>query len=223
MYLIPTVADTRGIGYGDGMTVDGRDARWEQHRTTRRHELVSDALRAIRVHGAGVGMETIAQRAGTSKTVIYRHFGDRAGLYDAVVESVHSYIHEGLAAAFRLSDPTDLGRLTADLADAYLELVERDPEIYRFVMTPPPPAADAVADPVRGLPGLIGEEISSAISAHLRAQGLDDSSAPTWGHGVVGFIKAVADHWMATEPRPPRPEVVTHISKFFPPTQVPFP
>lgn len=198
------------------MTVDGRDARWEHHRAKRRQELVSDALRAIRVHGAGVGMETIAQRAGTSKTVIYRHFGDRSGLYDAIVESVHLYIHEGLAAAFRLSDPTDLGRLTADLADAYLELVERDPEIYRFVMTPPLPAAGAVADPVRGLPGLIGEEISAAISKHLRARNLDDSSAPTWGHGLVGFIKAVADHWMATEPRPPRSQIVEHIAQFFP-------
>ncbi|MFW7415087.1 TetR family transcriptional regulator [Demequina sp. SO4-18] len=197
------------------MAIDGRDSRWEEHRATRRKELVSDALRAIRVHGASVGMDAIAQRAGTSKTVIYRHFGDRAGLYDAIVEQVHSYIHEGLSAAFRLSDPTDLGRLTADLADAYLELVERDPEIYRFVMAPPAPAADAVADPVRGLPGLIGEEISAAISANLTARGMDGSSAPTWGHGLVGFIKAVADHWMASDPRPPREHVVAHISDFF--------
>lgn len=202
------------------MAIDGRDSRWDEHRATRRKELVSDALRAIRVHGASVGMDAIAQRAGTSKTVIYRHFGDRAGLYDAVVEQVHSYIHEGLATAFRLSDPTDLGRLTADLADAYLELVERDPEIYRFVMAPPAPVAGAVVDPVRGLPGLIGEEISAAIAHHLSARGLDASSAPTWGHGLVGFIKAVADHWMASDPRPPREHVVAHISDFFAPARV---
>lgn len=199
------------------MAIDGRDTRWEQHRATRRQELVSHALRAIRVHGAQVGMDAIAQRAGTSKTVIYRHFGDRAGLYDAVVESVHSYIYAGLATAFRFSDPSDFGRLTADLADAYLELVERDPEIYRFVMTPPAPAADAVADPVRGLPGLIGEQIADALTAHLDEQGLDSTSAPTWAHGLVGFIKAVADHWMASEPRPPRDNVVTHIAQLFPP------
>lgn len=202
------------------MTVDGRDARWEQHRADRRVELVSHALRAIRVQGASVGMDAIATRAGTSKTVIYRHFGDREGLYDAVVESVHSYIHEGLAAAFRLSDPSDLGRLTADLADAYLELVERDPEIYRFVMTPPPQSADAVADPVRGLPGLLGEEISEAIAASLAERGLDARAAQTWGHGLVGFIKATADHWMASTPRPPRDQVVAHIAQFFAPARV---
>ncbi|WP_297080973.1 TetR/AcrR family transcriptional regulator [uncultured Demequina sp.] len=202
------------------MAIDGRDSRWEQHRADRRRELVSHALRAIRVHGAQVGMDAIAARAGTSKTVIYRHFGDREGLYDAVVESVHSYIHEGLAAAFRLSDPADLGRLTADLADAYLELVERDPEIYRFVMTPPPQQADAVADPVRGLPGMIGEQISASIAANLTARGMDASAAPTWGHGLVGFIKATADHWMAQSPRPPRDEVVAHVREFFAPAMV---
>lgn len=202
------------------MTIDGRDARWEQHRADRRRDLVSHALRAIRVHGATVGMDAIAARAGTSKTVIYRHFGDREGLYNAVVESVHGYIHEGLAAAFRLSDPSDLGRLTADLADAYLELVERDPEIYRFVMTPPPLGANAVADPVRGLPGLIGEEISAAIASHLTERGLDASAAPTWGHGLVGFIKAAADHWMASSPRPPREAVVAHIRDFFAPARM---
>ena len=202
------------------MTTDGRDARWEQHRADRRRELVSHALRAIRVHGAQVGMDTIAARAGTSKTVIYRHFGDREGLYDAVVESVHGYIHAGLAAAFRLSDPADLGRLTADLADAYLALVERDPEIYRFVMTPPPQGADAVADPVRGLPGLIGEEISAAIETSLSASGVPAQAAQTWGHGLVGFIKATADHWMASSPRPPRDVVVAYIADFFAPARM---
>ena len=52
------------------MAIDGRDTRWDQHRADRRRALVSDALRAIRVSGPGVGMEEIAARAVTSKTVI---------------------------------------------------------------------------------------------------------------------------------------------------------
>ena len=67
---------------------DGRDTRWAQHRLARRVELVEATLKAIRRHGAGVGMDEIAAEAGTSKTVIYRHFGDKAGLYLAVVEAV---------------------------------------------------------------------------------------------------------------------------------------
>ena len=201
----------------DRMASDGRDTRWEQHRADRRRELVSHALRAIRVHGPGVGMDEIAARAGTSKTVIYRHFGDRAGLYDAIVDSVHAYIHEGVTAALQLSDPADLGRMAGDLADAYLGLVERDPHIYRFVLTAPPAAASSTPDPAGNLPALIGRHLSEAIRDQLDRSGLDAASAAVWGHGLVGFIRATADQWMASEPRPPRAEVVAHVTALFTP------
>ncbi|MCA0294717.1 MAG: TetR/AcrR family transcriptional regulator [Actinobacteria bacterium] len=198
------------------MQTDGRDTRWAEHRQTRRRELVEDTLRAVRKHGAGVGMDEIAAQAGTSKTVIYRHFGDRAGLYAAVVASVHDFIHADLRVALELTDAADLSRLAHDLADAYFALVERDPEIYRFVLSPP--ASDAASiDPYGGLPELIGGQVSAAIAAHLARQGQDPACATTWGHGLVGFIRAAADSWMATEPRPSRTEVLAHVDTFFTP------
>lgn len=198
-------------------TTDGRDTRWAEHRLTRRRQLVEDALRAIRRHGAGVGMDEIAAQAGTSKTVIYRHFGDRAGLYAAVVASVHDFIHHGLSAALELTDPHDLSVLARDLADAYLALVERDPEIYRFVLSPPSPDAAANVDPLGGLPELIGDHVSTAIAEHLTRSGQDPACAPTWGHGLVGFIRAAADRWIATGAREPREAVVAHVDAFFTP------
>ncbi len=199
------------------MTTDGRDTRWAQHRADRRRELVSHTLRAIRVHGPGVGMDDIAARAGTSKTVIYRHFGDRAGLHAAVVESVHAYIHDGLTAALQLTDPADLGRMAGDLADAYLGLVERDPHIYRFVLNPPAADASAPSDPARPLTDVIGRHVSEAIADHLGRTGQDPASAAIWGHGLVGFVRAAADQWMATDPRAPRDTVVAQISALFTP------
>jgi len=65
---------------------DGRRSRWDGHRLARREELVDATLRAIRTHGAAVGMDEVATSAGTSKTVFYRHFTDRGGLYTAVAE-----------------------------------------------------------------------------------------------------------------------------------------
>lgn len=174
------------------------------------------ALRAIRRSGAGVGMDEIAAQAGTSKTVIYRHFGDRAGLYSAVAEAVHAYILTDVTAALHLTDLTDIGRLTADLADAYLAVVERDPEIYRFVMSPPIDSTTPV-DPAAGLPTLIGDRIEAAIAHQLRETGQDPSCAATWGHGLVGFIRAAADRWMASDPRPHRDEIVSHITALFVP------
>lgn len=197
------------------MATDGRDTRWTEHRQARRRELVEDTLRAIRKHGAGVGMDEIAAQAGTSKTVIYRHFGDRGGLYLAVVASVHEFIHSDLQAALELTDASELPALAHDLADAYLGLVERDPEIYRFVLSPPTP--DLGVDPYGGLPEVIGGHVATAISTHLVRHGQDPSCATTWGYGLVGFIRAAADAWMATEAPAPRSEVLAHLDAFFTP------
>jgi AcrR family transcriptional regulator len=199
------------------MSTDGRDTRWDAHRVTRRRELVADALRAIRKHGANVGMDDIAAQAGVSKTVLYRHFGDRAGLYAAVVESVHSYIHEGLTNALKLTDAADIGRLATDIADAYLGLVERDPEIYRFVLVRPAAGPAGVIDPAGALPDVIGEHVAQAIAEHLDDRGIDSAIASTWGHGLAGFVRAAADHWMATEPETPRTVVVERITRLFTP------
>jgi AcrR family transcriptional regulator len=198
-------------------TTDGRATRWTAHRASRRRELVEQALRAIRHYGATVGMDEIAAQAGTSKTVIYRHFGDRAGLYAAVVANVHDFIHQGLEAALQLSDPADLPVLAHDLADAYLSLVERDPEIYRFVLSPP--TADAVTrvDPYGGLLEIMGDHVRAAIADHLVANGQDSSCAATWGHGLVGFIRAAADRWVAGGQQEPRAQVIAELDAFFTP------
>ncbi len=176
---------------------------------------MSDALRAIRVHGAGVGMDEIAARAGTSKTVIYRHFGDRAGLYDAVVESVHAYIRDGLTEALAATEDGDLTHLTDTLADGYLSLVERDPHIYRFVMNGP--GGGGAVDPGGRVPVVIADYVAQILVEHAGASGVDRATAETWAHGLVGFIQAVCDRWMDAPAREPRDAVVARISALFTP------
>lgn len=160
-------------------------------------------------------MEEIAARAGTSKTVFYRHFGDRAGLYDAVVESVHEYIENGLTTAIEAHEPENLDHLASILADAYLDLVERDPAIYRFVMNGPVPGASGTA--LGSLPTRIGDYVGRVIVAGTSLGDVSPECAATWGHGLVGFIRAIADRWMDSPVREPRDQVVDHISRLFAP------
>ena len=193
---------------------DGRTTRWEAHNAQRRHDLVASTLRAIRRHGAGVGMDDIAATAGTSKPVIYRHFRDKAGLYQAVVEWVHSYIWTSLHLDdAELLEPQQLVR---QLADTYLRLVEDDQEIYQFV-TNRPAGETPVDDPVLSITTRIGNEVSRVFGNWLRAHELDDGPANIWGHGVVGFIWATADRWILTNLRRPRPDVVNYIDQLFTP------
>lgn len=171
---------------------DGRDVRWEAHRARRRRQLVEQALRAIRTHGPGVGMDDLAAQAGTSKTVLYRHFGDRMGVHQAVVEAVDELILGEISAAARPGDSA--GDQIAAMVSAYLRLVQRDPSIYRFVVARPVEAgADSGGDPVRRLTDRVG----SRITQTLLDSGIDATDADVWGHAMVGLVQAAADRWLA--------------------------
>jgi AcrR family transcriptional regulator len=191
---------------------DGRATRWEQHRRERRVELVEATMRAVRRHGAGVGMDEIAAEAGTSKTVLYRHFGDKAGLYLAVAESVDRRIARDLDAALGTSTHA-VGQAPHGVeaaVDAYLALVERDPEVYRFVVSHPlldRPALDPHDDPVAGITNRIGDRLAGLVTGALTAAGRDASSAGALAHGVVGLVRAAADHWLTTPDPLPRTEL----------------
>lgn len=167
-------------------------------------------LRAIRKHGASVGMEEIAAMAGTSKTVFYRHFADRAGLYRAVSERVDANIMRDVTKAVG-SDPaarlllegaavgsTSPRTLIATAVDAYLRLVEDEPEIYRFVVSAPlvPPGERAEADPAADVSQRVADQISTLIAASLKTLGRDPSPATTWGNAVVGMVRATGDQWL---------------------------
>ncbi len=172
--------------------LDGRDARWVEHRRLRRTELVESTLRAIRRHGATVSVDEIAAEASTSKPVIYRHFGDRPGLYRAVVEKTAQFILDDLHTSVGWERTDDVSGLVRDLAHGYLRLVQRDPEIYRFVMSRPLVDGDLADDPVTGLTMRMGERVADI----LRGTGYEPARSDTWGHALVGCVRAATDQWI---------------------------
>ena len=192
-------------------TTDGRTTRWEEHRRTRRAELVDATLSAIRHHGAGVGMEEIAARAGTSKTVLYRHFADKEQLYLAVCSRVDELIVTQLRAAMLTRDnPRDM--IAASIG-TYLAIVEADPEVYRFVVQRPSLDRPVEADPVSGLTAAIGDHVAAALATQLRAGGREASAAGPWGHGLVGLVRAAADHWLRQPDRMDRTALTDHLTQ----------
>lgn len=195
------------------VAVDGRSSRWDQHRAERRTELVEATLRAIRSRGAGVGMDDIAAVAGTSKTVYYRHFTDRAGLYGAVAERVNAIILRDITAAVGdvsvftgpLVDPASPASPPRDLlaaaVDAYLALVEHDPEVYRFIVAAPlvpPSERTETIDLASTVSQAVALQIGNLIAAALSTAGHSTEPAATWGHAVVGMARAAGDEWLRT-------------------------
>ncbi|ALE75706.1 TetR family transcriptional regulator [Pseudonocardia sp. EC080625-04] len=207
------------------MARDKRDSRWDAHREERRVQLVGSAIAAIRRTGAGIGMDEIAAAAGTSKTVIYRHFGDRAGLYTAICESVAGVLLAEVrrATGEALSDDR-LGPRAAVAAgvDAYLRLIEIDPELYRFVVHRPllvqgngnrRSADTETPDPVNDLVTVIGDEIAVVIGDNLRTEGSDGHAAARfWGHAIVGLVRGAADDWLARPDGTTRERLTAHLT-----------
>ena len=65
---------------------DGRSTRWDAHRAQRRETIVDAALSLLGETGPDFGLDQVAARAGVTKPVIYRFFGDRAALVYAMGE-----------------------------------------------------------------------------------------------------------------------------------------
>ncbi|MFQ6170686.1 TetR/AcrR family transcriptional regulator [Oryzobacter sp. R7] len=184
-------------------TPDGRSSRWDEHRQARRAELVEATLGAIRTHGAAVGMDEVAAAAGTSKTVFYRHFTDRAGLWTAVADRVDGTIARGLTRAAdspvgAAGAGSPRSRVRAVIA-AYLHLVETDPEVYRFIVTAPllPPGERPNGDVAAGLTDRIAGHVADLVGHGLGGAGGASPTPRLWGVAVVGMVRATADAWLA--------------------------
>lgn len=196
-------------------TEDGRSIRWAQHREERRKSLVDATIRAIRLHGAGVGMDDVAAVAGTSKTVIYRHFDDRAGLYRAVAQRVDERVVGDVSAAIGRSSGagTDPRELIASTLDAYLALVESDTELYRFVVNRPMSGRPLTDDPVGATVGHVTDELTRLLQSSMASPDVDPGRARMWAVALVGSVQAVADDWLATPGRAPRAELVADLTE----------
>lgn len=184
---------------------DKRASRWDAHREARRAELTGAAILAIRTYGAGVGMDDVAAQAGTSKTVVYRHFADRTQLYLAVCARVAETLAGQVYAAMdRAAHPRD--KAAAGI-EAYLRLIEHDPEVYRFVVHRPLDRTEVdgqarkrpseAEDPVADLATLVGDQAAAVIAAQLVRTGKDTTAATTWGHAIVGLVRGAGDNWLA--------------------------
>lgn len=193
------LTDGRRVLAGAPITrhTDGRSLRWSAHRTARREELIDAAISAIGEYGAGVGMDQIAATAKTSKPVIYRYFTDKTDLYRAVSQRVVGHVLDSLMAATR-ENPTPR-RLIHASVEAYLVLLEANPELYRFVSQNPligDASGAQSGDGPTDFGTVVAELLAQQLATHLAAGGLDPALAHPWGEGIVGFIRAASIWWL---------------------------
>ncbi|WP_125772896.1 TetR/AcrR family transcriptional regulator [Antribacter gilvus] len=200
------------------VSVDGRSTRWDDHRTARRAELVRAARKAVHKLGPAVSMDEIAAAAGTSKSIVYRYFDDKAGLRLAVAEAVVRQMHDALRDAARAAR-TPEGALR-EMVRVYLEMIESSPNVYWFVTRtaiggnePSSPvevgagrrraaeqALEATGVSVGPADTPLGAYLDSVIELvaepFARATDVSSADAAAWAAGAVGFVRGAGEWWL---------------------------
>ncbi|WP_106400878.1 TetR/AcrR family transcriptional regulator [Actinocorallia populi] len=194
---------------------DGRQARWDRHNHERQQHIVGAAIAVIEENepGTHVHLQQIAERAGLTRSVIYRHFADRAGLDRAVLTAVVDSLADELLPAVTL-DGT-IPDIIERVVSRYVSWAVAHPSLHRLAEAEP--AAPAAGPLQRGLER-IAEQVMSVVVTALDALGAplrDEERAmiDPLSFGLVGAVFSAVRRWLVLgEGRPPAPVLVTSLS-----------
>jgi AcrR family transcriptional regulator len=176
-------------------------------REDRRGLLLDSAIGGIRAHGPSASMDQLAAAAGITKPILYRHFGDRAGLVAAIADHFADSLLKDLQAALGQITPAPRELLSSTI-DAFVSFVEREPELYRFLVHNRTNNVD-----LSGFLNTIAANVALVIGEQLRSAGRDSGGAEPIAHGIVAFVYAAGDWWVEHRTIP-RAQLVTYLTDF---------
>ncbi len=160
-------------------------------RTARREELLDAADRIVRRDGPAASMATIAAEAGITKPILYRHFGDKSGLYAALADRYTGRLLGDLQVALEVAG-TRRERVERTIG-AYLLAIEEEPQVYRFLVHSD--EAASAQSQVRTFTRRVSTLLAGGMTAELAVPAV---RALAWAHGVVGMVQAAGDWWLET-------------------------
>lgn len=194
---------------------DGRQARWDRHNHERQQHIVGAAIAVIEENAPGthVHLQQIAERAGLTRSVIYRHFADRADLDRAVRTAVVDSLADELLPAVALEGT--IPDIIERVVSRYVGWAVAHPSLHRLAESEP--AARAGSPLQRGLER-ISEQVMSVIVTALDTLGVeldDDERAmlDPLAFGLVGAVFSAVRRWLSVgAQRPPAPVLVTSLT-----------
>src|SRR3954471_6474576 len=174
----------------------------------RRTQLLEAADRIVQRDGSAASMNLIAAEAGITKPILYRHFGDKGGLYRALAERHIDDLLQRLRDA--LTTRGGLRARTRATVDAYLTSVEEQPQVYRFLIERAAVEEPGVRGQVEGFVRRFGAELATGIANEPELAGVDPHRAVVWAHAIAGMVQSTGDWWLAN-PQVPRAQVVDEL------------
>ncbi|GAA3261593.1 TetR/AcrR family transcriptional regulator [Nonomuraea helvata] len=170
----------------------------------RRRVLLDAADRVILTQGPEVSMAAIAAEAGITKPILYRHFGDKSGLYQALadrhVRTVIAQLRPELAAP-----GADLRSRARRTIGVYLDLISANRNLYRFLFHRASSEDSRIRSHMTALVRGLGEELGGLLVAERVVT--EPTKAQVIGHAFVGMVQTTCDWWLE-HPEVDRAEVV---------------
>lgn len=173
------------------MTTEGDSESRRPTRDERRQALLDSAVDGIRIIGSGASMEELASHGGVTKPILYRHFGNRDGLVQAVGEQWAARLLTELGAGFQADTGKDLLWLTVH---NYLGFLEADPELYMFLMRQTTVRDDSQM--TNAVVGVIASQIAVVIAERFEDRGRNTAGAEPWAYGIIGMVQSAGDWWL---------------------------
>jgi AcrR family transcriptional regulator len=193
--------------------IDGRRARWDDHKRERRTAILDAAIEVIEAHEAGaeIHVQEIAERAGIARPVIYRHFADRSDLDRAVQQRAIEMLLDELDLVALLEGT--IGDVIDRIVGTYVAWAGSHPALHRVGVreglgnsgSPLRGAIEGVADVIRPLIQAGAEQ----FGAKLTQDDLDSLDLLVFAlvSSVVGAVRL----WLSRPERLPTPEALTRL------------
>jgi AcrR family transcriptional regulator len=182
--------------------------RRDRHASPERRDAFLDAaVAAIQRHGPKVSMEAIAREAGVTKPIVYRLFGDRDGLLQALGERLAAEINANIGRALDRAPDDDPKAMLRTAIASYVELIDTETDVYRFVTEQ---IGSAPGRTITGLAAEIARPVAVVLGEELRRAGADSGAAEPWAFGIVGMVHLSGDWWVGNRTLP-REQLVTYL------------
>lgn len=195
---------------------DGRQARWARHNLARREHILDAALEALEEAGPGgeVRVQQVAEAAGLSRTVVYRHFADRADLDGAVRARIVEQVRGEVVPVLSLDGtPLDIVRR---IVTAYVGWAVAHPGLHRFAEQEPPAGGSSQMEAaVEQIARQVEDLISTAVQVlGVRLDEEDRQALDPLVFGLVGAVFTAVRRWMRRPVREPAaPAFVERLSE----------